>query len=89
MENTLTALVSILQENRIFEPTADARERATISGMPAYRALAAEAARDYEGFWARLARDGTVRDKDTGYFTIVGRIDDLLNVSGHRLGTMV
>ncbi|PXX31165.1 acetyl-CoA synthetase, partial [Burkholderia pyrrocinia] len=27
-------------------------------------------------------------DKDTGYFTIMGRIDDVLNVSGHRLGTM-
>uniref|UniRef100_UPI003C7DA486 acetyl-coenzyme A synthetase N-terminal domain-containing protein n=4 Tax=Burkholderia ambifaria TaxID=152480 RepID=UPI003C7DA486 len=58
MENTLTALVSILQERRIFEPTADTRERATISGMPAYQALAAEAERDYEGFWARLAREG-------------------------------
>ncbi|WP_415750617.1 acetyl-coenzyme A synthetase N-terminal domain-containing protein, partial [Burkholderia sp. BCC1996] len=57
-ENTLTALVSILQEHRIFEPSADARERANISGMPAYRALAAEAEQDYEGFWARLAREG-------------------------------
>ncbi|KUZ68699.1 acetyl-coenzyme A synthetase [Burkholderia ubonensis] len=35
-----------------------------------------------------LAGDGTVRDKGTGYFTIMGRIDDVLNVSGHRLGTM-
>ena len=35
-----------------------------------------------------LAGDGSVRDKDTGYFTIIGRIDDVLNVSGHRLGTM-
>jgi acetyl-CoA synthetase len=35
-----------------------------------------------------LAGDGSVRDKDTGYFTIKGRIDDVLNVSGHRLGTM-
>ncbi|MBY4693615.1 acetyl-coenzyme A synthetase, partial [Burkholderia latens] len=58
MENTLSALVSILQEHRIFEPTADTREHATVSGMPAYRALAAEAERDYEGFWARLAREG-------------------------------
>jgi acetyl-CoA synthetase len=29
-----------------------------------------------------------VRDVKTGYFTIMGRIDDVLNVSGHRLGTM-
>jgi len=34
-----------------------------------------------------LAGDGAVRDKKTGYFTIMGRIDDVLNVSGHRLGT--
>jgi len=35
-----------------------------------------------------LAGDGAVRDRETGYFTIMGRIDDVLNVSGHRLGTM-
>jgi len=35
-----------------------------------------------------LAGDGSVRDPQTGYFTIMGRIDDVLNVSGHRLGTM-
>jgi len=35
-----------------------------------------------------LAGDGSVRDPKTGYFTIMGRIDDVLNVSGHRLGTM-
>ena len=35
-----------------------------------------------------LAGDGAIRNKDTGYFTITGRIDDVLNVSGHRLGTM-
>jgi acetyl-CoA synthetase len=29
-----------------------------------------------------------VRNAKTGYFTIMGRIDDVLNVSGHRLGTM-
>ena len=35
-----------------------------------------------------LAGDGSIRDKETGYFTITGRIDDVLNVSGHRMGTM-
>ncbi len=35
-----------------------------------------------------LAGDGAIRHKDTGYFTITGRIDDVLNVSGHRMGTM-
>jgi acetyl-CoA synthetase len=35
-----------------------------------------------------LAGDGAIRNKDTGNFTITGRIDDVLNVSGHRMGTM-
>src|SRR5260221_210053 len=34
-----------------------------------------------------LAGDGASRDLE-GYFRIMGRIDDVLNVSGHRLGTM-
>ena len=35
-----------------------------------------------------LAGDGAVRHAKTGNFTITGRIDDVLNVSGHRMGTM-
>ena len=35
-----------------------------------------------------LAGDGAVRNADNGYFRITGRIDDVLNVSGHRMGTM-
>ncbi|MEJ8821626.1 acetate--CoA ligase [Variovorax humicola] len=35
-----------------------------------------------------LAGDGAIRDPGNGYFTITGRIDDVLNVSGHRMGTM-
>jgi acetyl-CoA synthetase len=42
---------------------------------------------DFQGRYY-LAGDGAIRDKDTGYFTITGRIDDVLNVSGHRMGTM-
>lgn len=34
-----------------------------------------------------LAGDSACRDLD-GYFWIMGRIDDVLNISGHRLGTM-
>lgn len=34
-----------------------------------------------------LAGDSARRDED-GYFWIMGRIDDVLNVAGHRLGTM-
>lgn len=38
----------------------------------------------YPGFY--FAGDGAYRDKD-GYYWITGRVDDVLNVSGHRLGT--
>jgi acetyl-CoA synthetase len=41
---------------------------------------------DFQGRYY-LAGDGANRDTD-GYFWIMGRIDDVLNVSGHRLGTM-
>jgi acetyl-CoA synthetase len=41
---------------------------------------------DFKGRYY-LAGDGANRDLD-GYFWIMGRIDDVLNVSGHRLGTM-
>jgi acetyl-CoA synthetase len=45
-----------------------------------------------EQYWRRFentyfAGDGAHRDKD-GYFWIVGRIDDVMNVSGHRIGSM-
>ena len=39
---------------------------------------------DYPGMYT--AGDGARRDKD-GNFWIIGRLDDVLNVSGHRLGT--
>ncbi|MGI8890153.1 MAG: acetate--CoA ligase [Chthoniobacterales bacterium] len=39
---------------------------------------------DYQGSY--FTGDGARRDRD-GYFWIVGRIDDVLNVAGHRLGT--
>jgi acetyl-CoA synthetase len=43
-------------------------------------------------YWSQLpgiyfAGDGARRDEN-GYFWIMGRIDDVLNVAGHRLGTM-
>ncbi len=43
-------------------------------------------------YWARfkdtyLTGDGARRDDD-GYFWLMGRVDDVVNISGHRLGTM-
>ncbi|SFR41603.1 acetyl-CoA synthetase [Halogeometricum rufum] len=40
-----------------------------------------------EGEWVYFPEDGAKIDDD-GYITILGRVDDVLNVSGHRLGTM-
>ncbi len=37
--------------------------------------------------WVYFPEDGAKIDED-GYITILGRVDDVLNVSGHRLGTM-
>jgi len=48
---------SLKQETRIFNPPADFVKNAAISGMENYKALCAEAERDYEAFWARLARE--------------------------------
>lgn len=39
---------------------------------------------EFEGMY--FTGDGARRDKD-GYFWVMGRVDDVLNVSGHRLGT--
>src|SRR5262249_42053848 len=36
--------------------------------------------------WPYFAGDGAVHTAD-GYFRILGRVDDVINVAGHRLGT--
>src|SRR5688572_2911572 len=57
------------------------------------RTLYGERDRFVETYWDRYGRDTYLvgdaarRDED-GYFWIVGRIDDVINVSGHRLSTM-
>ncbi len=55
------------------------------------RTIYGDPARYKKAYWSEIkgayfAGDGARRDKD-GYFWIVGRIDDVLNVAGHRLGT--
>ncbi|MEP7329982.1 MAG: acetate--CoA ligase [Betaproteobacteria bacterium] len=52
-----STIESVLNETRVFAPTAEFVRTANIAGMPAYHALCDEAARDFEGFWARLARE--------------------------------
>lgn len=57
------------------------------------RTIWGDNARYLETYWEKfqnrfyVAGDSAHRDKD-GYFWILGRIDDVVNVSGHRLGTM-
>ncbi len=51
------AIESVLHEARVFAPSEAFKKNAHISGMDAYHALCAEAEADYEGFWAKLARD--------------------------------
>ncbi len=56
------------------------------------RGIHGDRARFIETYWSKVkgmyvAGDGARRD-ERGYFWIMGRIDDVINVSGHRLGTM-
>ena len=41
----------------------------------------------HDGNYLYFAGDGARRDSD-GYFWVMGRVDDVISVSGHRLGTM-
>lgn len=53
----MSAIESVLVENRVFPPSEADVKAARISGMAAYEALCREAEQDFEGFWARLARE--------------------------------
>ncbi|WP_299019694.1 MULTISPECIES: acetate--CoA ligase [unclassified Tepidimonas] len=57
MAESTAAIASMLVENRVFEPNPELVAQARVSGMEAYHALCAEAEADYEGFWARRARE--------------------------------
>src|SRR5512139_49043 len=56
------------------------------------RGIWGDPARYRETYWSKwkdiyFPGDGSHKDKQ-GYFWIMGRIDDVMNVSGHRIGTM-
>ena len=57
------SIESVLQESRVFAPSAEFVKSANISGMSAYNALCQEASDDYQGFWAKLARELLVWNK--------------------------
>jgi acetyl-CoA synthetase len=56
------------------------------------RTIWGDSQRFKEQYWSRykgyyFAGDGARKDKD-GYFWVMGRVDDVMNVAGHRLSTM-
>ena len=53
----MSNIESVLNEIRVFEPSAEFVNQANVSGMPAYQALCKAAEQDYPGFWANLARE--------------------------------
>ena len=60
----------------------------TVHGDPErFRKSYWEEIRPADGSNLYFAGDGARRDAD-GYFWVMGRVDDVINVSGHRLGTM-
>ncbi len=60
----------------------------TVHGDPdRFRKSYWEEIRPADGSYLYFAGDGARRDAD-GYFWVMGRVDDVINVSGHRLGTM-
>ncbi|NIM41241.1 MAG: acetate--CoA ligase [Hydrogenophaga sp.] len=63
MTSPSSSIESVLVENRVFEPSAATVAAARIAGMKAYDALCAEADKDPEGFWARLAKEHLVWHK--------------------------
>jgi acetyl-CoA synthetase len=54
---------SVLNETRVFPPSAEMVKQANVPGMAAYQALCNEAERDFEGFWGRLAKDNLLWHK--------------------------
>jgi acetyl-CoA synthetase len=53
----MSNIQSILHETRVFNPSDEFVKQANVSGMAAYQALCKAAEQDYEGFWAKLARE--------------------------------
>ena len=53
----MSNIESVLNEMRVFEPSAEFVNQANVSGMPTYQALCKSAEQDYPGFWAKLARE--------------------------------
>ncbi|TAN76382.1 MAG: acetate--CoA ligase [Gallionella sp.] len=53
----MSDIQSVLHETRVFEPSDEFVKQANVSGMAGYQALREAAEQDYEGYWAKLARE--------------------------------
>ncbi len=53
----MSNIESVLNEQRVFEPSPQFVKQANVSGMAGYKALSDAAKNDYEGFWSKLARE--------------------------------
>jgi len=58
-----TSIESVMHETRVFPPSPAFIQQANVSGMAAYQAMADSALKDYEGYWANLAREYIVWHK--------------------------
>ena len=59
----MSAIESVLKENRVFEPSEAFQAHANVSGMAGYNALCEKANQDYEGFWGEAARENIIWKK--------------------------
>ncbi len=80
----------VLNEEGESAPTGYLAIRRPWPGM--MRTIYGDDERYRETYWSKwpdiyFAGDGAKRDED-GYYWILGRVDDVLNVAGHRIGTM-
>jgi hypothetical protein len=98
MSSTQSAIESTLVENRFFNPDPVLAKTASISSMAAYEALCKEAETDYEGFWARLARENlswkkpftqTLDESDAPFYKWFadGQLNASYNCLDRHLGT--
>ena len=53
----MSSIETVLQETRVFPPAPEFVKQANVSGMQAYRAMCAEAEKDFEGFWGKHAKN--------------------------------
>jgi acetyl-CoA synthetase len=53
----MSSIESVMTETRVFEPAEAFKAQANVKGMEGYRALCEQADKDYEGFWAGLAKE--------------------------------